>query len=392
VPKRMPKNGLKFKSDENLDQNALIACGRLADARRWFQYRDWKTLPKDDRLQPILKWGADHAYLACPTNPPRSVRRWCRKWAPWLTAAELGQIIAYTKTSNKRWAHDQCATVLGITVRDRQKLNLRFIGANDDPDYQVRSGIKRAKAAERSRRHRAKHSTGAKRGRPKSEGLKPWEVIGISRRTYYRQRSCENGTKNASRDINNNRKRYGISVPPGIPAACECAFGAPAYRPKRRSTSAALLVQSKLESRIPAKGKAKQAKRIRAKRIGKQTNESLVGQPIERGSIIDADFLDELLIGNREPADRKRKTRIRSTFRPTRRQREIAAELGIPPGSVGNLFHEFTCHYLATGAYSADWDEAWRKYVATSEEIHARWRATSRATAEADRSYIDPRL
>ena len=180
MPERMPKNGLKFNSDENLDQNVLFACGRLADARKWFEYRGWKALPKDDQLQPILKWGADHAYLACPTNPSRSVRRWCRKWAPWFTAAELGQIIAYTNSSNKRWAHDQCATVLGITVRDRQKLNLRFIGANDDPDYQVRLGIKRAKAAERSRRHRAKHSTGAKRGRPKSEGLKPWEVIGIS--------------------------------------------------------------------------------------------------------------------------------------------------------------------------------------------------------------------
>jgi hypothetical protein len=172
-----------------LPKQNVIACGRLADARRWFQYRGWQTLPKDDRLQPILKWGADHAYLACPINPPRSVHRWCRKWAPWLTAAELGQIIAYTNTSNKRWAHDQCATVLGITVRDRHKLGLRFIGANDDPNYEVRLGIKRAKGAERSRKHRAKNSTGAKRGRPKSEGLKPWDVAGISKRTYYRQRS-----------------------------------------------------------------------------------------------------------------------------------------------------------------------------------------------------------
>jgi hypothetical protein len=278
VPKRMPKSGLKFKSDENLEQN-VIACGRLADARRWFQYRGWQTLPKDDRLQPILKWGADHAYLARPTNPTLSVRRWCRRWAPWLTAAELGQILAYTNTSNKRWAHDQCATVLGITVRDRHKLGLRFIGASDDPDYEVRSTIKRAKAAERSRRRRAKNSTGAKRGRPKLEGLKPWQVAGFkSERTYYRQKArgletettrrkpliglSLGGTKNASRDISNNRKRDGISLPPCNPAADEGRV-APAYGLSVALTGNALLVPNTRISLVFCAGKKRVGEPIR---------------------------------------------------------------------------------------------------------------------------------
>jgi hypothetical protein len=46
------------------------------------------------------------------------------------------------------------------------RLNLRHFGANDDPNYEQRDGIKNRKAAERSRRYRAKHSTGGKRGRP----------------------------------------------------------------------------------------------------------------------------------------------------------------------------------------------------------------------------------
>jgi hypothetical protein len=311
----MPKNGLKFKSDENLDQNVL-ACGRLADARKWFEYRGWKALPKNDRLQPILKWGADHAYLACPTNPSRSVHRWCRKWAPWLTAAELGQIIAYTNTSNKRWAHDQCAAVLDITVRDRQKLGLRFIGANDDPDYEVRLGIKRAKAAGRSRKYRATRSTG-KRGRPKSEGPKPWEVAGLSRRTFYRRkaRSTENGTKNASRDIIIDRKRDGISVPH------EGRQVAQAYRPQLRPTAYALVSLSKGKSqKIPTKKEArKESKTVggHPARSGRQTkdsigpvsdilpdNQSLAWLPIKPdGLICEADSLDELPIGNRESTD-----------------------------------------------------------------------------------------
>src|SRR5262245_1785135 len=126
----MTANSLKFNSDENLDRNAMLACGRLADARRWLEHRGWKVLPKDDRGQRILKWAADHAYLACPTNPKRSVRRWCRRWAPWLTDGELSQIVADVEVSNKRWSSDQCATVLVISVRDRANLGLRFIGAN----------------------------------------------------------------------------------------------------------------------------------------------------------------------------------------------------------------------------------------------------------------------
>ena len=50
-------------------------------------------------------------------------------------------------------------------MRDRQALGLRLIGADDDPDYEVRRGIERSKAAERARRYRAAHGTGAKRGR-----------------------------------------------------------------------------------------------------------------------------------------------------------------------------------------------------------------------------------
>ncbi|QOZ09540.1 hypothetical protein XH96_19880 [Bradyrhizobium sp. CCBAU 51765] len=168
---------------------------------------------------PILRWGADHAHMADPSDPRRSVRRWCRKWAPWLDEPAIDQIIRYTKTSNKRWAADQCAAVLNITVRDRQKLSFRFIGACDDPSYAFRLNISRAKAAAKSRRRRAKNSTGRKRGRPKSTEARPWELLGISRATYFRRKSLgneakspKNETENASRHIIDNRERDGISV------------------------------------------------------------------------------------------------------------------------------------------------------------------------------------
>ncbi|OKO80153.1 hypothetical protein AC629_27880 [Bradyrhizobium sp. NAS80.1] len=165
-----------------------------------------------------LRWGADHAWLADPVNPIRSVRRWCRRWAPWLTGAELDQLVDETKTSNKRWSHDDSAVTLGITVRDRQTLSLWFVGASDDRNYEMRLGIAKAKAAARARKSRAKNSSGRPPGRPRLE-IPAWKAAGYnSKRTYQRHKAlgtlAQNGTENASRSLSKNRKRDGIKVPP----------------------------------------------------------------------------------------------------------------------------------------------------------------------------------
>lgn len=123
-----------------------------------------------------MRWGADHAWLAASGDPEASVRRWCRRWAQWLTVGELNDLVAYTRDSNKRWSADQSAAVLGISVTHLTKLKLRHLGADDDPNYEVRLGMKRANSAERSRKHRAKNSSGAKRGRPALQ-LSPDEAL-----------------------------------------------------------------------------------------------------------------------------------------------------------------------------------------------------------------------
>ncbi|WP_271587502.1 hypothetical protein [Bradyrhizobium sp. CCBAU 53415] len=244
-----PQTTADIKSDR-----ALIARGRLKEARQWFEHCGWKTLPRNDRLMPILRWGADHAHMADPSDPRRSVRRWCRKWAPHLPEAAIDQIISYTKASNKRWSADQCAAVLNITVRDRHKLSFRFIGACDDPEYEFRLDISRAKAAAKSRRRRAKNSTGRKRGRPKSTEAKPWELLGISPRTYFRRKSRgneaispKNGSENASPHLIDNRKGDSIRLPrkagpnPTRTVADE-GRSAPAYRPSVALTGAVLVI------------------------------------------------------------------------------------------------------------------------------------------------------
>lgn len=179
----------------------LIARGRLANARRWFAHRGWDVLPRTERGRSILRWGVDQAWLAGPADPKRSLRGWCRRWAPWLTGAELDQIVRETATSNKRWTSDHSATVLEISVRDREALQLWFFGADDDPHFEKRLQLKREKAAARARKFRADHSTGRPRGRPALD-LSPEErAAHIRKQNAERQRRRRASRKKPSRTI-----------------------------------------------------------------------------------------------------------------------------------------------------------------------------------------------
>jgi hypothetical protein len=205
----------------------LQARGRLGNLNKLMAVRDWIVLPQGRRGQRILKWGAHHAWRAAERNPERSCRRWCRKKAPWLKPHELDELVAYTASRcTTWWSHDDSAVCLDVGVCEREANSLWFLGACDDPDYEIRGMIKNAKAMMRARRRRAAKGTGRPRGRPasatgprrrgkvtRSEYLaanstsktKPWVALGISRATYYRRNGCETGpSENASRSYVDN--------------------------------------------------------------------------------------------------------------------------------------------------------------------------------------------
>jgi hypothetical protein len=178
------------EDDKGEDATPVIrARGSLKEARRWFAIRGWDVLPKSDRGEAILKWAADQAYLAAPAHPMRSVIKWCKRHAR-LNDEELDKIIEYVRTSNKRWSPDQSAATLEVTMRDRMTHGFRFIGAEDDPHYDIRNAVKREKNAARNRRYRAARATGRKPGRPKSADVPAWKAAGFnSKATYHRHKA-----------------------------------------------------------------------------------------------------------------------------------------------------------------------------------------------------------
>jgi len=93
------------------------------------------------------------------------------------------------------------ARVLEIGVRDRTTLGFRFLGACDDPDGEIRLEIKREKGRARSRKFRASHSTGAKRGRPALDLSPEEKQARIRAQATERKRKSRMSRKNSSRDI-----------------------------------------------------------------------------------------------------------------------------------------------------------------------------------------------
>ena len=171
------------QAPEEIPIGALIARCRLKEARIWLEDQGLKHLPNNERGIRIVRWGADQAWCAAPKNPQISVRRWCHKWAPWLTKPELDAMVIRTATSNKRWSIDQCAIVLEVSLEDHMRLKLRHIGANDDPSYDLRRELKLID--DRARQAKKRLVKGAT---PRSKALsnaKPWVELGMSRRTWY---------------------------------------------------------------------------------------------------------------------------------------------------------------------------------------------------------------
>jgi hypothetical protein len=283
-------------------------------------------------------------WLAAPSGPQRSVRRWCRRWAPWLTVTELNKLVADTEHSNKRWSHDQSAAVLEVSAADREKFKLWHIGANDDPNYEIRRGILRTKAAERVRKYRAAHSTAAKRGRPE---LKLSQEEALARRRAQdaeRARKYRASRKNALRPLNYIDHVTEFSVTETNPK--------PIHGDDRRKPASR---HSKIIERKDAR-----CRELPSSNISEE--EALLNSQI--GDL-------ERTIGH--------KTRM-SVHMPMRKiHRDIARETGRSNAKLE--FEIFRSFHLATSRWSWDWTEAWRDWCLRSLAYDDAIRRRDRAQA-----------
>jgi len=198
---------------KNWTWRTVVACKRLNEFEVWASVRGWnkKGLPRRKRWD-ILRFIADHAWLAVAGDREASVRRWLFDWAPGLTEAELVELIDAAESSNWLWRSDACAELLGISASDRETHNIRFLGANDDPDRSKRAAYAAARRRARRERDRLRKAAARKAAgaTPRAESLsqtKPWAAMGISRSTWERRRKRETET-DASVSADNQKSTY----------------------------------------------------------------------------------------------------------------------------------------------------------------------------------------
>ncbi|MBB4103554.1 hypothetical protein [Allorhizobium borbori] len=135
------------------------------------------------------------AYLFVAAATPRSqpVASWCQTWAPWVSGADLADLAHRNKRRRHMLSADAAAKILHVTMKERDDLGLKTIGACDVSAEDRKSLAKETKRERDKRRQAAKRRAEGAENRNSYTAesinrLKPWEAEGISRRTWYRRR------------------------------------------------------------------------------------------------------------------------------------------------------------------------------------------------------------
>lgn len=132
---------------------------RIAELNRLFEARHGIELPNDETGRQCVMIAAHHLILLAGL-PQDRLMRWAYDRAPWLTVAEIEQILADVAAHPKTWRADSLAWLLKLTYADRQTLGIKTIGAIDCNKTQ-RAAKRRAAAKARAKAYRAAQKTAA---------------------------------------------------------------------------------------------------------------------------------------------------------------------------------------------------------------------------------------
>jgi hypothetical protein len=185
---------LKFKGKRRgrAQPRPSIAALRVSELSRLFTCRYGEVLPDDDAGRDDAAIMAHH--LAAMSGDPRKrVMGFLELRCPWMPIAECKALLIDTIAKPRRWRADKLAWRLRLTYADRTTLKITTIGSVDKPKSQ-RWHDRQERA--RQAKEECRREQGAK---PRAEYLaqfrkrKPWQALGISRRTWFRRRKLALG-------------------------------------------------------------------------------------------------------------------------------------------------------------------------------------------------------
>ncbi|MCW2200440.1 hypothetical protein M2227_002530 [Bradyrhizobium elkanii] len=172
-------------SNRRGERQFSFATKRIAELKRLFAARYGSQLPDDDAGRDDAFVMANH--LAHGPDAGRRISLWLGLAAPWMPSDEAEALIARVLRKPLRWRADTMAKRLNLMAAERQRLGITTIGAVDvDKAERLAKRKERAKLRQQQRRRDAGATTRADYEAQSLSRTKPWEALGMSRRTWYR--------------------------------------------------------------------------------------------------------------------------------------------------------------------------------------------------------------
>jgi hypothetical protein len=160
---------------------------RLRELERLFSLRYGKFLPRNAVGRDALTITAHHIVHMGP-NAEDHITAWARVWAPWMPAKRATELAARVIANPAKFKADTLGERLRLTREERDYLGITTIGAVGQ-SVQERKELRQYRRRLKARLHRQRR--GAKTRSEYEEGAltrtKPWNALGISRRTWYRR-------------------------------------------------------------------------------------------------------------------------------------------------------------------------------------------------------------
>jgi len=173
---------------------------RLGDIKKLLRSRYGHTLPDDDAGLADLE-----LMLDCVSFVPNArfrMKNIIEIWAPWMdTAASYALVEAVLRKPHnlRKISAAELGNRLNLTWKEREKLTIRTIAPANLTQHEFdekRREQRKARARARQSRKRRKASVKSRIAYRTASlaHMRPWEKLGISRRTWYRRRGTGDGT------------------------------------------------------------------------------------------------------------------------------------------------------------------------------------------------------
>jgi hypothetical protein len=165
---------------------SIIPRLRRKELQRLFLFRWGPILPDDDAGRDDATVMA-HTLAQLPGDASHHIERFLEVSAPWMTREDVDAVLATVLVKPLRFRADTLGARLGLREVERSRLRIRTIGAID---LTKAERIARRRDRKRVRRIHRRRAQGM---RPRAvyesasvSRKKPWEALGMSRRSWYR--------------------------------------------------------------------------------------------------------------------------------------------------------------------------------------------------------------